>query len=102
MTGLVKQLQQLTGHGEPTSHEAMPVMAPVRHSFNDGGRCIEPCHAKPFLNIKVKRIQTAFIVDRGHHTFPIAADFVGYVMATSLQEHVEVNLSSKDMGVYLS
>mgnify|MGYP000002175173 FL=1 len=57
---------------------------------------------KPFLNTRVKRIQTAFIVDRGHHTFPIAADFVGYVMATSLQEHVEVDLSSKDMGVYLS
>jgi pyrimidine operon attenuation protein/uracil phosphoribosyltransferase len=57
---------------------------------------------KPFLSIRVKRIQTAFIVDRGHHTFPISADFVGYVMATSLQEHVEVDLSSKDMGVYLS
>lgn len=57
---------------------------------------------KPFLNTRVKRIQTAFIVDRGHHSFPISADFVGYVMATSLQEHVEVNLSSKDMGVYLS
>ena len=57
---------------------------------------------KPFLNIQIKRIQTAFIVDRGHHTLPISADFVGYVMATSLQEHVEVDLSSKDMGVYLS
>ncbi|WP_018342004.1 phosphoribosyltransferase family protein [Cytophaga aurantiaca] len=57
---------------------------------------------KPFLNINIKRIQTAFIVDRGHHTFPISADFVGYVMATTLQEHVEVNLSAKDMGVYLS
>ena len=57
---------------------------------------------KPFLNISIKRIQTAFIVDRGHHTFPISADFVGYVMATTLQEHVEVDLSSKDMGVYLS
>jgi pyrimidine operon attenuation protein / uracil phosphoribosyltransferase len=57
---------------------------------------------KPFLNTRVKRIQTAFVVDRGHHSFPISADFVGYVMATTLQEHVEVNLSTKDMGVYLS
>ncbi|MBC7451336.1 MAG: phosphoribosyltransferase [Cytophagales bacterium] len=57
---------------------------------------------KPFLNIKVKRIQTAFMVNRGHHTFPISADFVGYSMATTLQEHVEVVLSSKEMGVYIS
>lgn len=57
---------------------------------------------KPFLNTQVKRIQTAFIVDRGHHAYPISADFVGYTMATTLKEHVEVNLSSKDMGVYLS
>jgi len=57
---------------------------------------------KPFLNINVKRIQTAFMVNRGYHTFPISADFVGYTMATTLKEHVEVDLSAKEMGVYIS
>jgi pyrimidine operon attenuation protein/uracil phosphoribosyltransferase len=57
---------------------------------------------KPFLNINIKKIQTAFMVNRGHHTFPISADFVGYTMATTLKEHVEVDLSSKEMGVYIS
>jgi pyrimidine operon attenuation protein/uracil phosphoribosyltransferase len=57
---------------------------------------------KPFLSLKIKSIQTVFMVDRGHHSFPISADFVGYAMATSLKEHIEVDLSSKNMGVYLS
>jgi pyrimidine operon attenuation protein/uracil phosphoribosyltransferase len=42
------------------------------------------------------------MVNRGHHSFPISADFVGYSMATSLKEHIEVDLSAKNMGVYLS
>ena len=57
---------------------------------------------KPFLNIKVKKIQTVFMVNRGYHSFPICADYVGYSMATTLQEHVEVDLTGKEMGVYIS
>jgi pyrimidine operon attenuation protein/uracil phosphoribosyltransferase len=57
---------------------------------------------KPFLATRIKSIQTVFMVNRGHHSFPISADFVGYSMATSLKEHIEVDLSAKNMGVYLS
>lgn len=57
---------------------------------------------KPFLNIKVKQIQTAFVVDRGYHSFPISADYVGLSMATTLKEHIEVMLDTKEMGVYIS
>lgn len=57
---------------------------------------------KPFLNIKVKQIQTAFVVDRGYHSFPISADYVGLALATTLKEHIEVVLDKKKMGVYIS
>lgn len=57
---------------------------------------------KPFLNKPIKKLQTAFIVDRGHTNFPIAVDFVGYSLSTTLQEHIEVVLSPEsEMGVYL-
>lgn len=56
---------------------------------------------KPFLNIRIKKLQTAVIVDRGHKSFPISADYVGYAMSTTIKEHIKVILSGKDFGVYL-
>ena len=58
---------------------------------------------KPFLNIEVKKLQTAVVVDRGHTTFPISANYVGYSLSTTLQEHIDVILDNKkELGVYLS
>ena len=58
---------------------------------------------KPFLNIDVKKLQTAVVVDRGHTTFPISANYVGYSLSTTLKEHIEVILDNKkELGVYLS
>lgn len=34
------------------------------------------------------KIQTAFLAEREHRNFPIAADYVGISIATTLQEHV--------------
>tara|TARA_B100000809_G_scaffold266886_1_gene332554 strand:+ start:5184 stop:5687 length:504 start_codon:yes stop_codon:yes gene_type:complete len=56
---------------------------------------------KPFLSVEIKKLQTAIIVDRGYHTFPISADYVGYSLATSTQENIVVELSETDTGVYL-
>ena len=57
---------------------------------------------KPFLNMEIKKLQTAFMVDRNHATFPIAADYVGYSLSTTLQEHVEVVIGAEgESGVYL-
>jgi len=56
---------------------------------------------KPFLSIEVKKLQTAIIVDRGYHTFPIGADYVGYSLSTSVQENIIVELSDDNTGVYL-
>ncbi len=57
---------------------------------------------KPFLGIRVSKLQTVVLVDRQHHKFPVSADYVGLTLATTLQEHIQVNLNpEKEVGVYL-
>lgn len=57
---------------------------------------------KPFLGVRVKKLQTAVLVDRDHKDFPIAADYVGYALSTTLKEHITVELNNKkELGVYL-
>ena len=56
---------------------------------------------KPFLNVPIKKLQVAVVVDRGHHHFPIGADFVGYSLSTSLQNHVLVELDKDEKAVYI-
>jgi len=58
---------------------------------------------KPFLQIPVKKIRVGVIVNRSHTLFPIAADYVGYALSTTIQEHIEVVLDDTgQLGVYLS
>jgi len=58
---------------------------------------------KPFLNLNIKKLQTAVIVDRNHKNFPISADYIGYALSTTLQEHIEVVLNKEEeLGVYIS
>jgi pyrimidine operon attenuation protein / uracil phosphoribosyltransferase len=57
---------------------------------------------KPFLNADIKKLRTVVLVDRNHKRYPLAADFVGYPMATTLQEHVSVVLEKNEEAVYLS
>jgi len=57
---------------------------------------------RPFLSIPLKKIQVAVVVDRNHPRYPISADYVGYSLSTTLNEHIEVILSdSAKIGVYL-
>jgi pyrimidine operon attenuation protein/uracil phosphoribosyltransferase len=57
---------------------------------------------KPILDIPVHKLQTAVIVDRGHQMFPIAADYVGYALSTTIRQHIEVVLDDEEkFGVYL-
>ncbi|MGB3617472.1 MAG: phosphoribosyltransferase family protein [Catalinimonas sp.] len=56
---------------------------------------------RPFLDLPLHRLQVVVLVDRDHKSFPIAADFVGHTLATTLQEHVEVRLDDEEHGVYL-
>ena len=55
---------------------------------------------KPFLDVEVKKIETAVLVNRSHTLFPIYPQYTGYALATTIKDHVEVNLV-KEIAVYL-
>jgi len=55
---------------------------------------------KPFLNVEVKKIEVAVLVNRSHTLYPIQPKYTGFELSTTLNEHVEVVLGKK-AGVYL-
>jgi pyrimidine operon attenuation protein/uracil phosphoribosyltransferase len=40
-----------------------------------------------------RKVQTAALIDRGHRNLPITADFVGMDLATTLKQHVSVEMT---------
>ncbi len=57
---------------------------------------------QPFLQHRLKKLQVAVIIDRNHRLYPVSADYVGYALSTTFNEHVEVVLSREgEEGVYL-
>jgi len=57
---------------------------------------------KPFLDYQPQKIQTLILVERSHKTFPIHPDYVGLSIATTLQEHIYVEVNSEEvLGAYL-
>jgi pyrimidine operon attenuation protein/uracil phosphoribosyltransferase len=58
---------------------------------------------QPFLSVPLHKLQVAVLVDRNHPRYPVAADYKGYELSTTLTEHVDVVLSDEGrMGVYLT
>lgn len=54
------------------------------------------------LAYDLKKVMVAVLVDRKHKSFPIATDIVGHTVATTLQDHIEVETKGKKvMAVYL-
>ncbi|HET6543914.1 MAG TPA: phosphoribosyltransferase family protein [Chryseolinea sp.] len=57
---------------------------------------------KPFLEFQPKKIQTLVLVARSHNSFPVHPDYVGLSIATTLQEHIYVEVGDdKILGAYL-
>jgi pyrimidine operon attenuation protein/uracil phosphoribosyltransferase len=57
---------------------------------------------KPFLEFHPKRIHTLTLVERSHKLFPVNIDFVGISLATTLQEHIFVEVQDGQVaGAYL-
>ncbi|MFN6944223.1 MAG: phosphoribosyltransferase family protein [Cytophagaceae bacterium] len=56
---------------------------------------------RPLLNLEIKKLQIAVLVDRNHKQYPVYADFVGYSLATTIKEHIEVVFDDNRFGVYL-
>lgn len=56
-----------------------------------------------FLNVPLKKMRIAVMIDRSHHSYPVESDFAGLKLSTVLNEHVSVVFSddkNKD-GAYL-
>jgi pyrimidine operon attenuation protein/uracil phosphoribosyltransferase len=56
---------------------------------------------KPFLEVDVKKIQTAVLINRSHLIFPVTSNYTGYELSTTLNDHIMVDLQSKEFGVFL-
>jgi pyrimidine operon attenuation protein/uracil phosphoribosyltransferase len=58
---------------------------------------------KPFLEFHPKKIQTLALVERTHKIFPVNLDYKGLSVATTLQEHIFVEVENEDVtGAYLT
>ena len=47
-------------------------------------------------------ITNLVLVNRTHTRFPVKADYIGFSLATTLQEYISVVLDGVEQGVYLS
>ncbi len=84
----------------PESHLKNKVIILVDDVLNSGKTLIYAL--RPFLKIDTKKIRTVVLVDRNHKRYPIAADFVGISLATTMHEHVSVELEGDKEVAYLS
>ena len=57
---------------------------------------------RPLLDILPKKVEVAVLVDRKHKSFPIQPDYVGLSLATTLKEHIDVQIQDEgEWAVYL-
>jgi len=58
---------------------------------------------KPFMDVVPRKVEVAVLVDRKHKSFPIAADYVGLSLATTIQEDIDVRIrDTSDWAVHLN
>ncbi len=57
---------------------------------------------QPFLEEGAVKIETAILADRNHKQFPVHVNYVGTSIATTLQEHISLEIKPDgEMSVYL-
>lgn len=57
---------------------------------------------KPFIEYNPKKIQILVLVERTHTSFPVRPDYVGLSIATTIQEHIFVEVKDDHInGAYL-
>ena len=67
---------------------------------NSGKTITYALHA--LLSYDLKKVMVAVLIDRKHKSFPIASDIIGLSLATTLQEHIEVEIEKGEItSVYL-
>lgn len=58
---------------------------------------------KPLLEQHPKKIQTLVLVARTHKAFPIAVDYVGLSLSTTMNEHIYVEVKDNEVtGAYIN
>ena len=55
---------------------------------------------EPILAVLPQKVEVAVMVDRKHKQFPIKVDYVGLSLATTFNEHIDVQLG-KEKSVFL-
>lgn len=57
---------------------------------------------RPLMEAVPKKVQLAVLVDRTHKTFPVRVDFVGLQLATTLKDHIHVEIApDSEWSVFL-
>ncbi len=67
--------------------------------LNSGTTLIYGVHH--FLQVPLKQLKTAVLVNRNHKKYPVKADYKGISLSTSLQEHVKVTFETRNDAVHL-
>ncbi len=58
---------------------------------------------KPLLEYLPQKIQTLALVERTHKQFPVAVDYVGFSVSTTLQENIVVEIENNEVkGAWMS
>lgn len=55
----------------------------------------------PILESAPEKVLISVLVDRKHKSFPVAPDIIGHQLATTLQEHIIVQIDKAGMAAYL-
>jgi pyrimidine operon attenuation protein / uracil phosphoribosyltransferase len=52
---------------------------------------------QPLLAFHPKRIQTLVLVERMHKLFPVKSDYIGLTIATTLEDHIQVEVQNGEV-----
>ena len=52
---------------------------------------------QPLLAFHPKRIQTLVLVERMHKLFPVKSDYIGLTIATTLEDHIQVEVENGEV-----
>lgn len=79
----VKIDKDITGHAVVLVDDVVNSGKTIMYSLN------------ALLAYDLKKLMVAVLVDRKHKNFPVASDIVGHTIATTLQDHIEVETEGK-------
>jgi len=94
--------------------KANPVDARIEPAFDPGNKTIIVVDdvansgktmtyaLKPLLDAVARKIQIAVLIDRQHKQFPVATDYIGLQISTTIQNHITVEMvKGKVSGAFI-